>query len=66
MGGVEVHMEGAVGKRGTQLQKDMFWKGLHLKFTGDTGIIAPMFISERKHIDEIIEKFRVTLDQKSH
>ena len=66
MGGVEVHMEGAVGKRGTQLQKDMFWKGLHLKFTGDTGIIAPMFISERKHIDEIIEKFRATLDQKSH
>ena len=66
MGGVEVHVKEAPGKHGTQLQKDMFWNGLHVKFTGDTGILAPMFISERTHIDEIIDKFRKTLNEKSH
>ena len=66
MGGVEVHKNETPGKQGTQLQKDMFWNGLHVKFTGDTGIIAPMFISERTHIDEIIDKFRKTLNEKSN
>jgi len=61
--GVEVHPHPAPGTRGTGLQKDMFWNGLHVKFTGDTGIIAPQFIAERAHIDEMIEKFRLTLDQ---
>jgi beta-alanine--pyruvate transaminase len=63
MGGIEVHMDKAIGKRGGSLQKDMFWNGLHVKFTGDTGIVAPMFVSERKDIDEIIDKFKSTLDQ---
>ncbi len=63
MAGVEVHHDGVPGRRGTQMQKDMFWNGLHVKFTADTAIIAPAFITERKHIDEIIEKFRKTLDQ---
>jgi len=63
MGGIEVHADQLPGKRGGSLQKDMFWNGLHVKFTGDTGIVAPMFISEKKHIDEIVEKFRSTLDQ---
>ena len=66
MGGVEVHKNETPGKQGTQLQKDMFWNGLHIKFTGDTGIVAPMFISERTHIDEIVDKFRKTLNEKSH
>ena len=66
MGGIEVHPEGSPGKRGGKLQKDMFWNGLHIKFTGDTGIVAPMFISEKKHIDEIVDKFRKTLNEKSN
>ena len=63
MGGVELHVDDQIGKRGGQVQKDLFWNGLHVKFTGDTGIIAPMFISEEKHIDELFEKFRSTLDK---
>ena len=63
MAGVEVHSQDAPGKRGGLLQKSMFWNGLHVKFTGDTGIVAPMFISERLHIDEIVGKFRETLNQ---
>ena len=32
--------------------------GINFKATGDSLIIAPMFISEKKHIDEIIDKLR--------
>lgn len=63
MAAVELHPGDAPGKRGGAVQTAMFWNGLHVKFTGDNGIIAPMFISERAHIDEIIGKFRDTLDQ---
>ena len=63
MAAIEVHHDGAPGRRGTEMQKKMFWNGLHVKFTGDNGIVAPAFIAERSHIDEITEKFRKTLDQ---
>ncbi|MBT3305896.1 MAG: aspartate aminotransferase family protein [Alphaproteobacteria bacterium] len=52
--GIDVAAGDAPGKRGTQLQKDLFWSGLHVKFTGDTGIVAPPFIAEKDHIDQII------------
>jgi beta-alanine--pyruvate transaminase len=63
LSGVELHPHQAPGARGTGVQKALFWNGCHVKFTGDTGIIAPSFIAERSHVDEIIEKFRKTLDQ---
>ncbi len=63
MSGLEVHHDGAPGRRGTKMQKDLFWNGCHVKFTGDTAIVAPMFISERSHIDEIIDRIRQTMDQ---
>lgn len=62
MAGVEVHAEGGPGMRGTELQKRMFWQGLSVKFTGDNAILAPQFIAERHHVDEIIDRFRKTLD----
>jgi beta-alanine--pyruvate transaminase len=63
MSGVEVHPHPAPGARGTEMQKTLFWNGCHVKFTGDVGIIAPPFIAERNHVDEIVDKFRKTLDQ---
>ena len=63
MAGIEVHHDGVPGRRGQQMQKDMFWNGLHVKFTGDNAIVAPAFVAERSHIDEIVDKFRKTLDQ---
>jgi beta-alanine--pyruvate transaminase len=63
MAGVEVHSDGVPGRRGGQMQKDMFWNGLHVKWTGDNAIVAPAFVAERKHIDEIVDKFRKTLDE---
>ena len=63
MAGVEVESDGVPGRRGTQMQKDLFWNGLHVKFTADTGIVAPAFVAEKIHIDEIVDKIRKTLDQ---
>lgn len=62
MAGVEVHAEGGPGMRGTELQKRMFWDGLSVKFTGDNAILAPQFIATRDHVDEIVGRFRKTLD----
>ena len=62
MGGVELHAKGAPGLLGTQTQKDLFWNGMHVKFTGDSGIVAPPFASEKEHIDEMVDKLRMTLE----
>ena len=57
MAGVEVASDGAQ-VIGGEMQEAMFWNGLHVKWTGDNAIIAPAFVAERKHIDEIVDKFR--------
>ena len=61
--GVEVASDGVPGRRGQELQKRLFWEGLHVKFTGDTAIVAPQFIAERAHIDEIVDKLRTLLSR---
>ena len=48
--------------KGGQAQIDLFRNGMHVKFTGNTGILSPMFISEKSHIDEMMEKLKKTLD----
>ena len=49
------------GALGPQVQKRLFWNGLHVKFTGDAGIIAPPFVSTKDDIDEMIDILRRTL-----
>jgi beta-alanine--pyruvate transaminase len=62
MAGVEVFPEeGKPGARGTELQKKLFWNGCHVKWTGDTAIVAPSLVTERSHIDEIVDCLRRTL-----
>ncbi|HUF57726.1 MAG TPA: aminotransferase class III-fold pyridoxal phosphate-dependent enzyme [Thermohalobaculum sp.] len=63
MSGVELEPGAAPGARGTAAQKALFWNGCHVKFTGDTGIVAPPFVAERAHIDEVVEKIGKTLDE---
>ena len=46
------------GMRGTEAQKKLFAAGMHIKFTGDSGIIAPAFVAEKKHIDEMVRILR--------
>ena len=40
--------------------------GLSLKATGDCLIVAPPFVCEKKHIDEIIEKLRTGISNYMH
>ena len=63
MAGVELHPGNGPVPRGPEIQTRLFWEGCHIKFTGENAIVAPMFISEKHHIDEIIGKLRATLDK---
>ena len=64
MAGIEVEAHGKnPGEQGSALQKAMFHKGLHVKFTGDSAIFAPQFIVEKVQIDEMLDIFRKTLDK---
>lgn len=58
MGGIEIKMKDKPGKAGYQVFKHCYDAGVNFKNTGDNLIIAPQFICEKKHIDEIIEKLR--------
>ena len=61
MAAVDVAADGAPGVRGHEVQKRLFDAGLHLKSTGDALIIAPAFVMEPKHLDEIVSKIRMIL-----
>lgn len=62
MAGVELKAQGNVGALGTRAQKELFWNGMHVKFTGDVGIVAPPFISTEAHIDEMVDKLTMTIN----
>ncbi len=49
------------GARGHEAQKRLFDAGLNLKSTGDALIIAPPFIMDDSHLDEIVTKLRGVL-----
>jgi beta-alanine--pyruvate transaminase len=61
MAGIEVAAVGGPGAKGHVVQKALYDRGLHLKSTGDTLIVAPAFVAEAKHIDEITSKIREAL-----
>ena len=58
MGGIDLRIDERPEKAGYACFKKLFETGLSLKATGDCLIVAPPFISEKHHIDEIIEKLR--------
>jgi beta-alanine--pyruvate transaminase len=58
MGGIDMKMDKKPGAAGFTTFKHCYEAGVNFKATGDCLIIAPMFICEKKHIDEIIEKLR--------
>lgn len=59
--GFDVSPASTAGARGYEIQKHLFEAGLHVKMTGDTGIIAPPFIAEDSHIDELCGIIREVL-----
>lgn len=63
LAGIDIAPSTAPGARGTAVQKKLFWEGLHVKFTGDAAIVAPPFIAERSHVDEIVSILRRVLSE---
>jgi len=58
IGGIDLRMDERLGKAGFACFKELFSIGLSLKATADCLCVAPPFICEKHHIDEIIEKLR--------
>jgi len=63
MGGIDIKFDERPGKAGYTCFKHLFEAGLSLKATGDCLIVAPPFICEQNHIDEIIEKLRTGISK---
>ena len=51
--GFDVKPSTIAGGRGVDLQKKLYNAGIHIKFTGDSGIIAPPFVDSEQDIEEI-------------
>ena len=58
LAGIDMKLKEKPGKAGFECFKACYDEGVNFKATGDCLIIAPQFICEKKHIDEIIEKLR--------
>ena len=58
MAGIDMKLNTKPGKAGYETFKSCYEAGVNFKATGDCLIIAPQFICEKKHIDEIIDKLR--------
>ena len=63
LAGIDLAPAERPGARGYDATKRLFAAGLHVKFTGDAGIIAPPFVAEKSHIDQIIDILRKILSQ---
>jgi beta-alanine--pyruvate transaminase len=58
MAGIDMKLNTKPGKAGFETFKSCYEAGVNFKATGDCLIIAPQFICEKKHINEIIDKLR--------
>ena len=63
LAGIDLAMDGRPGARGYDATKLLFAAGLHIKFTGDSGIVAPPFVAEKSHIDQMIDILRKVFSQ---
>ncbi|MEH2922683.1 aminotransferase class III-fold pyridoxal phosphate-dependent enzyme [Samsonia erythrinae] len=63
LGGIELQPTEKPGQRGYQLQKKLFERGLHLKSTGDTLILAPILSADPAYIDELFSILRQVLSE---
>jgi beta-alanine--pyruvate transaminase len=50
-----------VRMNGYELQKRLYDRGLHIKTTGNSAILAPPFVVEKKDVDFIIDTMRAVL-----
>jgi beta-alanine--pyruvate transaminase len=58
LAGIDLAPAERPGLCGFDATKRLFKRGLHIKFTGDSGICAPALVAEKRDIDEICAIFR--------
>ena len=58
MGGIDIQMKDKPGKAGFQIYKACYAHGVNFKATADALVLAPPYVCEKKHIDEIFDKLR--------
>ena len=63
MGGIDIQTKDKPGKAGFQIYKAGYANGVNFKATADALVLAPPYICEKKHIDEIFEKLRKSITQ---
>lgn len=63
MAGIDLAPSDKPGARGFDAQCKLFEAGLHLKMTGDAGIIAPPLIAEKSQIDDMCVILREVLGE---
>ncbi|MBM3572695.1 MAG: aminotransferase class III-fold pyridoxal phosphate-dependent enzyme, partial [Alphaproteobacteria bacterium] len=63
LGAFDVKPDNKPGTRGYELLQDFFKTGLMMRITGDSVLLAPAFVCERSHIDEMFDKIRRVLDR---
>ena len=63
LGGVDIKKKDKPGNAGFQVYRACYENGVNFKATGDALVLAPPFISEKKHIDEIFFKIRKGINQ---
>ena len=63
LAGIDIAAGAKPGARGYEATKKLFANGMHIKFTGDCGIVAPALVAEKTHIDEMIGVLRKTLKE---
>jgi beta-alanine--pyruvate transaminase len=63
MGGIDIRTRDKPGKAGFQIYKASYTNGVNFKATADALILAPPYVCEKKHIDEIFEKLRKSITQ---
>jgi beta-alanine--pyruvate transaminase len=54
-----------LGFNGYELQKRLFDRGVHLKTTGNSAILAPPFIANHDDLDYVIEILKETLNSRN-
>jgi len=63
MGGVDIRMKDKPGKAGFQIYKACYANGVNFKATADALVLAPPYVCEKRHIDEIFNKLRKGITQ---
>jgi beta-alanine--pyruvate transaminase len=61
LAGIDLDPTEVMGERGSKALERLFASGLVIRVTNDTLILAPALVSDREHIDGIVDRLRATL-----